>query len=104
MQLLLKAEKTRCLCFCRFQNRILFFKLFNYIPNRYSKIDKSFISDMKKGKKNEALFKAIINLSQNLGLEVIVEGVEDHSQEQFLIDNNCKKFKVTCTISHFRLR
>ena len=55
------------------------------------KIDQSFISDMKKGKKNEALVKAIINLSHNLGLEVIAEGVEDHSQEQFLIDNNCKK-------------
>lgn len=55
------------------------------------KIDQSFISDMKKGKKNEALVKAIINLSQNLGLEVIAEGVEDRSQEQFLIDNNCKK-------------
>jgi diguanylate cyclase (GGDEF)-like protein len=55
------------------------------------KIDQSFISDMKKGKKNEALVKAIINLSQNLGIEVIAEGVEDRSQEQFLMDNNCKK-------------
>lgn len=55
------------------------------------KIDQSFIAAMQKGEKNEALVKAIINLSQNLGLDVIAEGVENETQQQFLIENNCKK-------------
>ena len=37
------------------------------------KIDHSFITDIEKDKKNEAIIKAIILLSNNLGLEVIAE-------------------------------
>lgn len=55
------------------------------------KIDQSFIADIEKDKKNEAIIKAIILLSQNLGLEVIAEGVEEKNQEQFLLKNHCKK-------------
>ena len=55
------------------------------------KIDQSFITDIEKDKKNEAIIKAIILLSQNLGLEVIAEGVEKKNQEQFLLENHCKK-------------
>jgi diguanylate cyclase (GGDEF)-like protein len=55
------------------------------------KIDQSFIADMSKGEKNIALVKAIIDLSKNLGLEVIAEGVELQEQEQFLVENNCVK-------------
>ena len=55
------------------------------------KIDQSFIADIEKDKKNEAIIKAIILLSQNLGLEVIAEGVEEKYQEQFLLKNHCQK-------------
>ena len=55
------------------------------------KIDQSFIADIEKDKKNEAIVKAIILLSKNLGLEVIAEGVEKKNQEQFLLKNHCKK-------------
>ena len=55
------------------------------------KIDQSFIADIEKDKKNEAIIKAIILLSQNLGLEVIAEGVEEKNQEQFLLKNHCQK-------------
>lgn len=55
------------------------------------KIDQSFIADIAKDKKNEAIVKAIILLSHNLGLEVIAEGVEEKRQEQFLKEYNCQK-------------
>jgi len=55
------------------------------------KIDQSFIADLNKDDKNEAIVKAIIALSQNLEMEVIAEGVEEISQENFLKLHQCKK-------------
>lgn len=55
------------------------------------KIDQSFIADIEKDKKNEAIVKAIILLSHNLGLEVVAEGVEQKNQERFLFENRCEK-------------
>lgn len=55
------------------------------------KIDQSFISDINRDEKNEAIIKAIIALSQNLGMDVIAEGVEEKSQEIFLKQHSCKK-------------
>lgn len=55
------------------------------------KIDQSFIADIQKDKKNEAIVEAIILLSHTLGLEVVAEGVEEKEQEQFLRKFNCQK-------------
>lgn len=55
------------------------------------KIDQSFIADIQKDKKNEAIVEAIILLSHTLGLEVVAEGVEEMAQEQFLRKFNCQK-------------
>ena len=55
------------------------------------KIDQSFIADIEKDEKNEAIIKAIILLSHNLGLEVVAEGVEEKNQEQFLKAFKCQK-------------
>lgn len=55
------------------------------------KIDQSFIADIQKDKKNEAIVEAIILLSHTLGLEVVAEGVEEKAQEQFLRRFNCQK-------------
>lgn len=55
------------------------------------KIDQSFIADIQKDKKNEAIVEAIILLSHTLGLEVVAEGVEEKVQEQFLRRFNCQK-------------
>lgn len=55
------------------------------------KIDQSFIADINKDKRNEAIIKAIITLSHNLGMEVVAEGVEEKLQEQFLKQHNCRK-------------
>lgn len=52
------------------------------------KIDKSFISDME-NKKIKLILKAIINLSHDLNLEVIAEGVETKRQYQEIRSLNC---------------
>lgn len=66
----------------------------NYLKNYpidIIKIDQSFISDINKDEKNEAIIKAIISLSNHLGMEVVAEGVEEQHQESFLKENQCKK-------------
>jgi EAL domain-containing protein (putative c-di-GMP-specific phosphodiesterase class I) len=49
------------------------------------KIDRAFVHN----KKNEALVKTIIMISDNLGLSVIAEGVETTEELDFLIANEC---------------
>jgi len=53
-------------------------------PVHSLKIDKSFVTDLGKGSKDEAIVGAIIVLARNLGLEVIVEGVENEAQLDYL--------------------
>lgn len=65
------------------------------------KIDQSFIADLNKDDKNEAIVKAIIALSQNLEMDVIAEGVEEISQENFLKLHQCKKDRATYTTNLF---
>ncbi|MGM0369281.1 MAG: EAL domain-containing protein [Bacillota bacterium] len=49
------------------------------------KIDRAFVHN----KKNEALVKTIIMISDNLGLSVIAEGVETREELDFLVENEC---------------
>jgi EAL domain-containing protein (putative c-di-GMP-specific phosphodiesterase class I) len=56
-------------------------------PIHSLKIDKSFVTDLGKGTKDEAIVSAIMVLARNLGLEVIVEGVENEAQMAFLRGN-----------------
>lgn len=53
-------------------------------PIHSLKIDKSFVADLGRGTKDEAIVSAIMVLARNLGLEVIVEGVENEAQMAFL--------------------
>jgi diguanylate cyclase (GGDEF)-like protein/PAS domain S-box-containing protein len=53
-------------------------------PIHCLKIDKSFITGLGQGKKDEAIVTAIIVLAKNLGLEVVAEGVETKAQMDFL--------------------
>ena len=53
------------------------------------KIDKSFIDDIE----NQNIYKIIIKLSEELGIEVIAEGTETLKQVQILENNNCFDFQ-----------
>jgi diguanylate cyclase (GGDEF)-like protein len=53
------------------------------------KIDMSFIQDMQEADKNQDIVRAIIDMSHNLGLQVIAEGVETEEQMKLLIEMGC---------------
>lgn len=55
------------------------------------KIDQSFVKDVLKNDKDAAITTTIIHLGQNLGMEVIAEGVESKEQADFLLEANCYK-------------
>ena len=58
-------------------------------PFRVLKIDRSFIRDICTDQGDASLTKAIIAMAHGLGLHVIAEGVEEQSQEQFLMASQC---------------
>ncbi len=53
------------------------------------KIDKSFIDQIDEGGKESSILNTIIDLVQNLGLELIAEGVETYEQMHYLEDRGC---------------
>jgi diguanylate cyclase (GGDEF)-like protein len=54
------------------------------------KIDQSFIRSLHEGEKNPAIVRSIISLGQNLGMNVIAEGIETREQRDYLRDANCE--------------
>ena len=60
------------------------------LPIRALKIDRSFVKDIGIDGRNETLIKAIIGLANNLGLDMVAEGVETEAQAEFLIQCGCQ--------------
>ncbi|MGF1602597.1 MAG: EAL domain-containing protein [Thermosynechococcaceae cyanobacterium] len=54
------------------------------------KVDRSFISAMAETHKTPAIVQAIITLAQNLGMDVVAEGIETAEQQQRLRQLDCK--------------
>ncbi len=59
-------------------------------PLHILKLDKSFISGCPQDPESRAISQAIIGLGQNLGLDVVAEGVEHAEQLQFLREHGCQ--------------
>ena len=53
------------------------------------KIDRSFLTNVPGSQEDNSIVKAIIAMSQSLGLKVIAEGVENEEQLEFLKQYNC---------------
>lgn len=59
------------------------------IPLDYVKIDRSFVKNIHIDATASAITKTIIELGQNLNFKLIAEGVEEESQAEFLLRNDC---------------
>ncbi|MDG2932534.1 EAL domain-containing protein, partial [Vibrio parahaemolyticus] len=53
------------------------------------KIDKSFVQQMEKSDDDREIICSIIHIAKKLELQVVIEGIESHQQEQFLIGEGC---------------
>jgi EAL domain-containing protein (putative c-di-GMP-specific phosphodiesterase class I) len=60
-------------------------------PVHALKIDRSFVSRMESAAQHSAIVKAIVSLAQNLGMEVIAEGVETAAQAEALRALRCQR-------------
>ncbi len=60
-----------------------------YLPLNRIKIDKSFIRDIGRNPKDEAVVISTIALGHSLGVEVLAEGVETAEQSAFLLKQQC---------------
>ncbi|SJT70214.1 Bacteriophytochrome cph2 [Clostridioides difficile] len=59
------------------------------LPIDALKIDRTFVVDLEKNSKNKCIIENIINLSHQLGIEVIAEGVESKQQVDYLKGISC---------------
>ena len=65
----------------------------NTLPLDQLKIGESFVADILTSPNGAAVARTLIALGQNLGLEVIAEGVETEEQYAFLADLGCRAFQ-----------
>jgi EAL domain-containing protein (putative c-di-GMP-specific phosphodiesterase class I) len=59
------------------------------LPVDIIKIDTSFVHCIGSSKDHEAIVRTIITMADNLGLEVVAEGVETALQSDFLVEHHC---------------
>lgn len=63
------------------------------LPLDQLKIDQAFVRDLQTNPNDAAIASTVVSLGQNLGLEVIAEGVETEGQRNFLTTIGCHRFQ-----------
>ncbi|NER78326.1 MAG: EAL domain-containing protein [Leptolyngbya sp. SIO1D8] len=58
-------------------------------PKDVLKIDKSFVSNLENSPDNQEIVKTILALGNNLGLDIVGEGIETEYQAKFLVEQGC---------------
>lgn len=64
-----------------------------HLPIQKLKIDRSFIKDIVQNQKDASIVRAIISVANNLGIDVIAEGVETGEQADFLRRERCHNYQ-----------
>jgi len=59
------------------------------LPVRGLKIDRSFVAGLESSEKSRTIVRSIVSLGQNLGLDVVAEGVETEEQLDYLREVGC---------------
>jgi len=59
------------------------------LPLNELKIDRSFVCELDSTSPDGSMIKTILDISRNLNLSTVAEGVETLKQKEFLIENNC---------------
>ncbi|OKL37829.1 bifunctional diguanylate cyclase/phosphodiesterase [Domibacillus mangrovi] len=67
------------------------FSYIKHLPVDTLKIDASFIRDIDQNKESQAIVKAILDIAQTLGLNVIAEGIESQEQLIALSEDGCSQ-------------
>jgi hypothetical protein len=60
-------------------------------PADHLKVDRPFATNLATSEKDQSIYKAIVSLGHNLGLRVVVEGVESSEQYHLLHDIGCNE-------------
>ena len=63
------------------------------LPIDVVKIDRVLVANIVQGERDQIVMRAIIRLAHDLGLEVLVEGVEDEAQLELLADWGCDHYQ-----------
>ncbi len=63
------------------------------LPLDQLKIDRSFVQGIANNQDGEIIIQTIIAMANNLGVEVMAEGVETELQKDFLIKHDCRNFQ-----------
>ena len=59
------------------------------LPVTEIKIDRSFVSEMRHDNDDQVIVRTTLNMSHNLGKEVVAEGIEDQETYQVLLELGC---------------
>lgn len=64
-----------------------------HMPLDQLKIDKSFVDEIPTDSTDSAIARTVVTLAENLGLEVVAEGVEQREQLELLVSIGCRAFQ-----------
>lgn len=64
-----------------------------HMPLDQLKIDKSFVDEILTDNTDRAIARTVVTLAENLGLEVVAEGVELREQWELLVSIGCRSFQ-----------
>lgn len=104
----LQSLKDKCFSIALddFGNGYFSFISFIHLPIDVIKLDKEFVTSLLTDKKHRPVISSIITMAHHLGLDVVVEGVEDYNQFSDWLDLECDTIQgyfISKPISHSQL-